>query len=561
MSEEKRNDAPSSTGADKDKSAASASTPNKTTGKSSTPAGSASASGKASAPATDTGSTNKAASKAASGGKKSAGSAKPDTAGSDKPGANTASTNTASAAKNPAQTSAVSKPADKTTSAGSSKPASASTSKPGAAGSGAAASSGAASTSTNTGGGARTATGGSAGTPHRPTPTGSSSGGNGGGTSKIIAIVAGVIAIIALVLSGWLFARGQDRLASLDSRLNTVEKGMQSNVQEVVMPRLKRFDSRLQSVSGDVEQQAQTLSSLQESLKQAQARSADLSDRIAGTNNRWDLNQIEALLQAANQRLQLYDDPEGARQALELASDVIARKSDPRLFDLRSEIVNEIAALEALPDPDVEGMSLALAAMIERVPELPLASNVPGQYAGEDGQSSQASAEQGSDDSGMSMEEFQAQFSQGWDHFVDSVGEALSGMLTIRRADGTQRALLPPDQAFFLNQNLQLELRSARLALLERDTQNYRDSLASARQWLEDYYDTSAAPVSSMQERIGQMSNVKLDWDAPDISASLTQLREMMAQRGASAGNGDSNADDANENANGGGSEAGQDGQ
>lgn len=556
MSEEKRNDAPSSTGADKDKSAASASTPNKTTGKSSTPAGSGSAStsGKASAPATDTGSTNKAASKAASGGKKPAGSGKP--------GANTASTNTASTAKNPAQTSAASKPADKNTSAGSSKPASASsTSKPGAAGSGAAASSSAASTSTNTGSGARAGAGGSAGTPHRPTPTGSSSGGNGGGTSKIIAIVAVVVAIIALVLSGWLFARGQDRLASLDSRLNTVEKGMQSNVQEVVMPRLKRFDSRLQSVSGDVEQQAQTLSSLQESLKQAQARSADLSDRIAGTNNRWDLNQIEALLQAANQRLQLYDDPEGARQALELASDVIARKSDPRLFDLRGEIVNEIAALEALPDPDVEGMSLALAAMIERVPELPLASNVPGEYASDEGQSSQASAEQGSDDSGMSMEEFQAQFSQGWDHFVDSVGEALSGMLTIRRADGTQRALLPPDQAFFLNQNLQLELRSARLALLERDTQNYRDSLARARQWLEDYYDTSAAPVSSMQERIGQMSNVKLDWDVPDISASLTQLREMMAQRGASGGNGDSSADDANENANGGGSEAGQDGQ
>ncbi len=71
---------------------------------------------------------------------------------------------------------------------------------------------------------------------------------------------------------------------------------------------------------------------------------AQLADRLEGNSQRWDLNQIEALLQAANQRLQLYDDPEGARQALELASDAIARKSDPRLFDLRGEIANEVAA-------------------------------------------------------------------------------------------------------------------------------------------------------------------------------------------------------------------------
>ena len=52
MSEEKRNDAPSSTGADKDKSAASASKPDQTSG---TPSktSSAASSGAASAPATD----------------------------------------------------------------------------------------------------------------------------------------------------------------------------------------------------------------------------------------------------------------------------------------------------------------------------------------------------------------------------------------------------------------------------------------------------------------------------------------------------------------------------
>ncbi|MES1941299.1 uroporphyrin-III C-methyltransferase [Salinisphaera sp. T5B8] len=353
-----------------------------------------------------------------------------------------------------------------------------------------------------------------------------------------------MIAAIALVISGWLLYRGEQRLASADSRLDTVEKSVQSSVQDIVMPKLSRFDSRLQSLNSDLDdlgsrldRRGQTLSELQESLQTTQTQLAELSDARNDGANRLQLDQIESLLRVANQRVQLYDDPQGAARALEMASDAIARKNDPRLFDIRGEIANEIAALQALPSPDIEGLSLQLAALIEQVPNLPLASSVPGEYENQE----QASQDADSDE-GMSFDEFQSQFSQGWDHFKNSVGDALSGMLTIRRSDGTQRALLPPDQAFFLNQNLQLELRSARLALLERDTQNYRESLATAREWLADYYDTDAAPVSNMRERLDQMSNVKLDWDTPDISRSLVLLEQLKSRRG---GSGDSSAGSA----------------
>ncbi|MES1950152.1 uroporphyrin-III C-methyltransferase [Salinisphaera sp. S4-8] len=349
-----------------------------------------------------------------------------------------------------------------------------------------------------------------------------------------------------MAISGWLLYRGEQRLASADSRLDTVEKSVQSSVQDIVMPKLSRFDSRLQSLNSDLDdlgsrldRRGQTISELQESLQTTQTQLAELSDARNDGANRLQLDQIESLLRVANQRVQLYDDPQGAARALEMASDAIARKNDPRLFDIRGEIANEIAALQALPSPDIEGLSLQLAALIEQVPNLPLASSVPGEYENQE----QASQDADSDE-GMSFDEFQSQFSQGWDHFKNSVGDALSGMLTIRRSDGTQRALLPPDQAFFLNQNLQLELRSARLALLERDTQNYRESLATAREWLADYYDTDAAPVSNMRERLDQMSNVKLDWDTPDISRSLVLLEQLKSRRGG-AGSGDSSAGSA----------------
>jgi len=445
------------------------------------------------------------------------------------------------------------------------------------------------------------------GTSPSPTRAGGASGGvpptgghgNGrdrksGGPALLVAIIALIVAIVAIIGAGWLWYRGEQKLASLDSRTDTVEQGMQSSVQKVVMPRLSKFDQRLESMSSNVtssrDKQAKALSSMQESLKSVQARTAAMADQIDGNANRWELNQIESLLRAGNQRLQLFDDPQGARQALQLANEAIGRKGDPRLFNIRSEIVNEIAALRALPSPDIEGLSLSLAAMIKQVPGLPLASTVPGEYTqggggsqSGDGSNGDAAGAAGSDqdnagDDGFSVDAFKSQFTQGWGHFKNSVSQALSGMLTIRREDGTQSALLPPDQVFFLNQNLQLELRTARLALLEQDTEAYRESLASAKQWLGDYYDTDASAVSSMSDQLDQMSNVKLDWDAPDISKSLSMLRDVMAQRaggnggggGSTAGNGGSeNANASGDNAaantasddSQSGTDAGQDGQ
>ncbi|WP_348765067.1 uroporphyrinogen-III C-methyltransferase [uncultured Salinisphaera sp.] len=509
MSEEKRNEAPSNKGADQNKSAASAST--------SASASSGASKSAASKPADKTTAGQSGKKQAASGANTSGGSAKTDASSSNAAKGNTAGAGkTGASATNPGATTAASTAAAKPTGSGAS-------------------------------------------TPNRPARGAHS--GNGGGKPPIIAIVAVVIALIALVISGWLLYRGEQRLASADSRLDTVEKSVQSSVQDIVMPRLSRFDSRLQSLDADlgdlgsrIDRQGQNLSDMQASLEATQTQLAELADARNESASRLQLDQIESLLRVANQRVQLYDDPQGAARALEMASDAIARKNDPRLFDIRGEIANEVAALQALPSPDIEGLSLQLAALIEQVPQLPLDSSVPSEY---DNQQSQAKA--ADDESSMSFDEFQSQFSQGWDHFKNSVGDALSGMMTIRRSDGTQRALLPPDQAFFLNQNLQLELRSARLALLERDTENYRESLETAREWLADYYDSDAAPVSQMRDRLNQMSNVKLDWDTPDISRSLVLLEQLKSRRGGgSSGSNDSSSNQDNDAS--AGEQTGQDG-
>lgn len=324
-------------------------------------------------------------------------------------------------------------------------------------------------------------------------------------------VLALLLALAALAAAGWLGYHGERRLASHAERLDTVERGLESNVQGVLLPRLDKLQTRVATLEEGNAAQADSLASLRERLDAARLRLSKLSDLVDGGRRRWRLFEVESLLLAANERLQLHRDAEGAKRALSLAGRRLGMLDDPRLFAVRERIVDEIAALEALPDPDIEGRALALTELLERVPDLPLASDVPDDYRG-----------------AGPAEETPRFRERPWRHFLSSLDEALEGMLTIRRTDETHRPLMPPEREFFLYQNLLLKLESARLALFRRDTASYRQALDSAREWLRTYFDHGDPRVTGALDTLKDMRNVELVWEAPDIGGSLTMLRDLL---------------------------------
>lgn len=391
---------------------------------------------------------------------------------------------------------------------------------------------------------------GSGNGPSRAASGGGQGEGKSGAIGLVIAVVALVIALLAAAGAGWLWYRSQSTAAELSSRVNTVEKGMQANVQKVVMPRLSDMKEHIQSLSSNVsglsdrlDQRQKQVKQLQSQIRHVQTQNTQLADRLDGTHQRFIEQRIEALLVAANQRLRLYNDPVTAQQALKLADQAIQQAGDPRLYPVRRDIADEIAALKALPNPDVEGLSLKLSNLVKQVPTLPLATNVPSEY--HNSQSNKGNAGDAKTDASSNALS-SIDVSRGWHHFVDSLGGALSSMVTVRRANGTQNApaLMAPDQAYFLTQNLQLQLRSAQLELLSRDTQAYQDSLSSAHDWIKQYFDNDASSVKAVLDTFNELSNVKLDWQAPDISASLSTLRSLMADQHNTESQADSGASD-----------------
>lgn len=369
----------------------------------------------------------------------------------------------------------------------------------------------------------------------------------GGKAAAVIAIIALLIALIAGAGAGWLWYRGQQRLAAFDNRMDNLQATLDSSniaasaeaaVQEMVMPRLAEIRARISEVADANAQQARALSDLRRELQETRLQVAGMAQQLQGSARRLQLQQIEHLLLVAQRRLRLYNAPQQAVTALKLASEAISRLNDPRLFDVRKRVIDAIAALNALPSPDVQGIALTLTSFIEQVSELPLASDVPANYqpvsapqgggAADDsgaGKGSGAGSGAGGGKSGIDL-------NSGWQQFLQSVGQAVQGMVTIRHTgDTAQPALMPAKQVYFLTHNLMLELRSARLALLEGNSALYHTSLSTAIEWLKQYFDTGNSTVQAMIERLEQMQDIKLDVKPPDISGTLVALRNYMQAR------------------------------
>ena len=76
-----------------------------------------------------------------------------------------------------------------------------------------------------------------------------------------------------------------------------------------------------------------------------------------------------------------------------------------------------------------------------------------------------------------------------------------------------------------MNQNLQLNLNKAELALLQGHGAVYQQSIESASQWLNDYFDLSDVGVADSLKKLGELKSVNLKTELPSITASYQALQ------------------------------------
>ena len=113
-----------------------------------------------------------------------------------------------------------------------------------------------------------------------------------------------------------------------------------------------------------------------------------------------------------------------------------------------------------------------------------------------------------------------------WQGMLDRVWTEMRTLVVITRNDQPVMPLIPADQRSYLYQNVELQLESARLAMLQADQKVWQASLSYSRNWLFDYFDHQMPSVKSSVELLRELEKINVAPALPDISASLRELKK-----------------------------------
>lgn len=334
----------------------------------------------------------------------------------------------------------------------------------------------------------------------------------------------------------------EDRLAQLGQQLSEARAAADKAVLEAKSGLEASLNQATQAVTAEIGANTSNIAELRGTLaemrsqvterlsnaEQAQAQlqvlveqsQRELAEALSRNRLRWSMTELEHLLSLANQQARLQGEVSGAVATLRAADERLQGLDDPGLLEVRSAVQADIAALEATQVPDVDGMALALGRLAEASMSLPLASDRRGSDV------PQAAAE--TEAANVATETADTAWSMVTG-FAAAAWDRLRGVVVVRENGGVSAPLLPPEQAYFLQQNMRLQLESARLALLRGDQEAFQSSLGDVSAWATRYHDTEASSVRAFIDEVDLISVTNITVNVPDISSSLRALRDAAA--------------------------------
>ncbi|MGA9033932.1 MAG: uroporphyrinogen-III C-methyltransferase [Sulfuricaulis sp.] len=282
------------------------------------------------------------------------------------------------------------------------------------------------------------------------------------------------------------------------------------------LDRIESSTNQTQESLANAEKDIKTLKETQDTLR---ASLEKINTDLARNRLEWALTETEQLLVIANNRLQLARDSRSALAALRAADQQLQLLASPKLLPVRRELAREISLLESLDKLDVSGITLRLATLAESVDRLPLATDTRlHEFEAGKAQAGQGSVQVAAADT-------------GWRQTAHSLWQDILSLVRIRNDTELQRPLLPPEQQYFLRENLRLMLYGAQQALLQGSIPTYQQNLKSAQRLIKDFFDLNSQSVISAQSELGKLQGMKTVTDLPDITSSLTTLRRLSGRK------------------------------
>jgi len=351
-----------------------------------------------------------------------------------------------------------------------------------------------------------------------------------------MSMLALVVAAISLVLAGLIWQKlgfTQQELArrSQDSTVQAVEVRTVAKQAEALTQELQARLAVAEIKLSEVTLQRSQL----EELMLALSRSRD--DNL--------VQDIESALRLALQQTQLTGSVQPLVSALQAADQRIARAAQPRLNPVQRAIQRDIERIQGAALTDVPTLVLRVDELARQVDDWPVQNDVGVKTASTISRRADVAAsgkaavqppaaKAGAPDLAEPAPSLPAQetgwsrvsmaWSSFWQRVWTDVTRSGRELVRVSRIDRPEAALLAPEQAFFLRENIKLRLLNARLGLLSRQLNAVEADLKSTELALGRYFDTTAPQVMAAQKTLGQLRTELSTADLPRPDESLAAL-------------------------------------
>ena len=312
--------------------------------------------------------------------------------------------------------------------------------------------------------------------------------------SSALAIFALLLVAIALLAIGGIGWKGFEFSQQLLTLSHQFEQSTEKNT--ALVAQLAKAERNATLLNKQLQQNAERI---------AQLPGADRND--------WLLAEAEYLLRLANQRLVLEKDWQGAVAILVAADNVLAETQNPLISSVRQLLAKELQALRAVPAVDLTGAVARLQAVQDQINQLEWMPRTLPQVTA------------------VVADVTPEILPTAWDKFLTKAWAGIGTIVRIRENDKALPAPLTPDQHYYLQQNMNLMLEQAQVALVRQQDALYKQSIERTLAWLEEFSMVKNAENAAVKETLLELSVWNVSPEFPEISGSLQKLRQLLDQQ------------------------------
>ena len=223
---------------------------------------------------------------------------------------------------------------------------------------------------------------------------------------------------------------------------------------------------------------------------------------------------IESAVRLAQQQAQLTGSAEPLLAALKSAEQRVQRAAQPRLTPLQRALARDIARVKTTVLADTPALLVKLDELALLADDVPVANAVVLQRPNE-----------------PLKRKAEESVPTWWARMAQEVRDELRNLVRVSRVEAPEAALLSPEQAFFVRENLKLKVLNARLGLLARQTESARADLATASAILSRYFDSTSRKTQTAQNLLLQVQGQMRSLELPRVDDTLAALSTAAAGR------------------------------